>query len=256
MVKFLEVQLSGVQAQVLHLAPLLLRKNHSIWSASSDFADSTHCVWWWVDDIGPLPAWRAPTHTYMVWYIYVISNQRHKCDTESWQNAGTLSWNHPKYRTNGPTLWVRRWDNKHMTLGFTNLFRIPHQPQTTSRKENLNGLFKCCLPSLPYLPTPLPACPGSPPKWTVHAGILQPVLASGGTKLKHGCNNSTGSCQFVNIILSPLNMPALFHSIYWATIARAFVCSQHTSNFPIDTNSYNQDTGFIKFISDFELDFH
>lgn len=65
-----------------------------------------------------------------------------------------------------------------------------------------------------------------------------------------------GSCQFINISLSLLNMPALFHSIYWARIAKTFVCSQHTSHFPIDTNSYNQDTGFIKFISDSELDFH
>ena len=64
-----------------------------------------------------------------------------------------------------------------------------------------------------------------------------------------------GSCHFI-IILSFLNMPALFHSIYGAALAKAFVSSQHTSNFPVDTNSYNQDTGFIKFISDSELDFH
>lgn len=65
-----------------------------------------------------------------------------------------------------------------------------------------------------------------------------------------------GSCQFVNIILSLLNMLALFHSIYWAKTAKAFVCSQHISHFPRDTNSYNKDTGFIKFISDSELGFH
>ena len=87
-------------------------------------------------------------------------------------------------------------------------------------------------------------------------GILQSELVFRGTNLKHGCNNCMGSCHFVNIILSLLNMPALFHSIYGAALAKAFVSSQHTSNFPVDTNSYNQDTGFIKFISDSELDFH
>lgn len=57
-------------------------------------------------------------------------------------------------------------------------------------------------------------------------------------------------------MLSLLNRPALFHSIHWARIAEAFVCSQHASDFPADTNSYNQYMEFIQFISDSELDFH
>ena len=119
------------------------------------------------------------------------------------------------------------------------------------------GKIKVALQVLPLFPSP--TCP--PPTgmaWITsqRAGIFQSVLASGSTKLEHGCDHCMGPCRFVNIILSLLNTPAQFQSIYGTGLAKAFVCSQHSSNFPVDTNSYNQDTGFIKFISDSELDFH
>lgn len=51
-------------------------------------------------------------------------------------------------------------------------------------------------------------------------------------------------------------MPALFHPIYWAGRTQAFVYSQHTSCSLIDTNSYKQETEYVKFMLDSELDFH
>lgn len=145
-------------------------------------------------------------------------------------------------------------------MGFTSLFyRINHinysqrNPEWTLQILPLLCCPTCLLPHqyvLGHLPYKLFALASS------SLCLIFLEAERGVRKLKLGCNNCTGSCQFVNIILFLLNMPALFHFIYGARIAKGFVCSQHTSHFPADTNSYNQDTGFIKFISDSELDFH
>lgn len=153
--KFLEVQLSGVQRQVLYIASPTTRKGPRYLRSPFNFGGWTHytgaldtlegsnsCLSELTDILGvsssflstvPHPAWLS----------------------ESSQNDGVVgNMGSPRILPwiNGPTLWGRSFNSKHITMGFTHFFYLFHQPQSVSQGENQSGPSSVASLPLPHLP--------------------------------------------------------------------------------------------------------